>query len=485
MTTTFLKGFSSQYNELQATPLEVEGIVPAWLDGSLVRNGPGRYDLAKNRLRHWLDGFAMLHRFDFNNGKVCYSNRQLQTKAWTKANKDGEIAYREFASQPHANFLQLLMYMFFPKYSDNAAINVALMDKCHVALNESPHITQYDLNTLDTIGWFKFDDKIRSGYDMSPHPQYDYKNRTLVNFATGMRKINLSGYYNVFRLDDGSRTRQLIAQINSDRPAYMHSFAMTENYVILVEFPVVLENLLTLIFSMKPVIQDYSWLPERGTRFHVISKADGSVRTWQGEAAFGFHQINAFERGNDIIIDIAGYSHMLVLTDLLFESLLQPEGGIVPEGQFRRYTLSANSSNALYEKIIPNAIELPRINYRSKNTHEYRWAYLQAVRNKLDNDFYNQLIKVDVQNREVTGKWEHQHHYPMEPVFVAEPDATEEDQGVVLSVVLDSDIAKSYLLVLDAQTFEWRASIHVPQIVPYGFHGMFYRDNEPMGTVVQ
>ncbi|WP_199336987.1 carotenoid oxygenase family protein [Oscillatoria sp. FACHB-1407] len=54
------------------------------------------------------------------------------------------------------------------------------------------------------------------------------------------------------------------------------------------------------------------------------------------------------------------------------------------------------------------------------------------------------------------------HGYPGEPVFVAAPNATSEDEGVVLSVVLDTQTENSFLLVLDAQSWNELARVQLP-----------------------
>lgn len=54
--------------------------------------------------------------------------------------------------------------------------------------------------------------------------------------------------------------------------------------------------------------------------------------------------------------------------------------------------------------------------------------------------------------------------------MVARPGGTAEDEGVVLSVVTGAD-GRSFLLVLDAGTFEEVARAHLGFGVPYQFHG--------------
>ena len=86
----------------------------------------------------------------------------------------------------------------------------------------------------------------------------------------------------------------------------MHSFGLTENFIVLTEFPL-LVNPLRLLFRNKPFIENYDWKPERGTRLIAMNKRDGTIKTWTGEAFFAFHHINAFEQNGDLVFDIAAY----------------------------------------------------------------------------------------------------------------------------------------------------------------------------------
>jgi carotenoid cleavage dioxygenase-like enzyme len=60
-------------------------------------------------------------------------------------------------------------------------------------------------------------------------------------------------------------------------------------------------------------------------------------------------------------------------------------------------------------------------------------------------------------------------------VFVREPGTDGEDDGVVLSVVLDTNAGRSFLLVLDAGSFEEIARAEAPHHIPFGFHGQYFR----------
>jgi beta,beta-carotene 9',10'-dioxygenase len=60
-------------------------------------------------------------------------------------------------------------------------------------------------------------------------------------------------------------------------------------------------------------------------------------------------------------------------------------------------------------------------------------------------------------------------------VFVARPDAEHEDDGVLLSVVLDGSADSSFLLVLNAADLTEVARAQAPHHIPFSFHGQFAR----------
>ena len=51
-----------------------------------------------------------------------------------------------------------------------------------------------------------------------------------------------------------------------------------------------------------------------------------------------------------------------------------------------------------------------------------------------------------------------------------------EDDGIVLSTVLDGKAGKSYLLILDAKTMEEMSVTYAPFRIPYTLHGRFFKN---------
>ena len=74
----------------------------------------------------------------------------------------------------------------------------------------------------------------------------------------------------------------------------------------------------------------------------------------------------------------------------------------------------------------------------------------------------------------MTQIWRSPDCYPGEPVFVAAPTASSEDEGVILSVVLNAQTQTSFLLVLDAQSWNELAQVALPYHLPFDFHGQYF-----------
>ncbi len=459
-------GFNDLDSEVSIDNLPVSGQIPQWLNGSLIRTGPAKYVLKEQRLNHWFDGFAMLHNFTFSAGQVSYRNRFLQSEAYLSAQKNGKVNYREFATDPSRSIVDKFSSISgTASLTDNDNVNVTKIADEYVALTETSKPTSFDPKTLDTKEHFMFDDGL-AGQVTTAHPHFDFATGESFNYL-----INLSAqsHYQVYKIPDASKKRQLIAKIPVSRPAYMHSFAITQNYIVLSEFPLTV-NALDLALSSKPFIKNYKWKPEDGTQFTIVNRNDGKIKRIKTEAFFAFHHINAFEQGNQIILDICLNEDQKIIESLFLDNIFNKEQSF-PQAHFTRFTLDLDKNTAASEQLSSETLELPRINYSQYNSRPYRFAYGVSANNVYD--FVDQLIKIDIQNKS-SYIWREDGTYPGEPVFVAKPDSPDEDGGVLLSVVLDSRVNKSFLLVMDAHDFKELGRALLPHHIPFGFHGNFY-----------
>ena len=323
---------------------------------------------------------------------------------------------------------------------------------------------------------FTFTDD-EQGLISTAHPIYDLKRSCVWNLL-----IKVSPFtgltYQPYRIDDGTRTRKVIARHRVKEIAYLHSFGASENHFIIAEFPNMtsLGRLATTVLAQRPYALNYDWQPARGTRFLVFRKDTGElVGTYEADAAFAFHHVNAFERGGELVVDVSAYEDTTIVGALYLSALRRPGGGDLPFSWFRRYRIDLASGRVRHEDLATDHMyEMPQVNELHEGV-EYRYGYGYSFPKGGEPDhFINRLIKLDVEDGRGPWLWDEPGCFPGEPVFVPRPGATDEDDGVILSVVLDTGLATSYLLVLDARTFSEMGRATLPHPVPFEFHGRFF-----------
>lgn len=76
----------------------VSGEIPKWINGSLLRNGPGSIKVGDMTFNHLFDAAALLHRFNIVDGKVTYQCRFLQSETYKKNLAANRIIVSEFGT---------------------------------------------------------------------------------------------------------------------------------------------------------------------------------------------------------------------------------------------------------------------------------------------------------------------------------------------------------------------------------------------------
>jgi carotenoid cleavage dioxygenase-like enzyme len=338
-------------------------------------------------------------------------------------------------------------------------------------------LMQFDPQTLKTTGkreTFEQFDKRLKGPLSSAHGQYDAKRKEYVNFVCD---IGAGATYTVFAIPDEGETR-VLCSFKAPKISYMHSFALTDNYFVLQAWPLYI-NAPKLLWH-KAVAEAMSWHEEDSAKFYVVDRNTGElIHIYETPAAFCFHNINAWEEddGDTIVMDLTLYRDSALIDDLLIDRILSATPKY-ERGELVRFTLDgvrrqdgAGQRSVRKETLYANTVELPRINV-DWHMKPYTYAYGMSM-SETDTSFLDRIIKFNVRTGE-KSVWMEQGLYPAEPIFIASPDATEEDDGVLLSIVLSGATAKSFLLVLDATDLREVARAHVPHHIPFGFHGNFF-----------
>jgi len=467
-------GFHSLHEETSAS-LSVDGTLPPWLTGSLIRNGPGAFSFPEgSAVDHWFDGLAMLTRFTFDpDGEaVHYRNRFLRTDAYEAARAgefDGGFATGETT-------LRSRLATFLSKPYDNTNIVVERVGDRFLALTESPRWVELDPATLDTTGHVEYDGDAPTGQLACAHLKRDPATGTLLNVAT---EFGRTSHYHVHAMA-GPRDRTHVGSVPTDRPAYMHSFALTPRYVVLTEFPLRLDpRRLLKPGRQAPFIEQFEWEPARGTRIVVLDRTTGTVVAEPTiEPMFGFHHVNAFERagGSEIVFDLETVPDATTIDSLYLDRLRAGELGTLA-ARLERVTVTLDpdaadgASSTERHTVSDDGIALPTVS-PDRWCRSHRYVYAMAMDQPVT-EWARGVRKVDVESGDGQTHRDGADYFG-EPIFVPDPDGRSEDDGVVLTVGLDAASEGSRLLVLDGATLDTRASVDLPHQLPFDFHGRYF-----------
>lgn len=133
----------------------VTGNIPSWLNGSLLRVGPGKWDLKDGfTMNHYLDGCACMVKIKIQDGQVTFSSRFLESDAYKKMMTHGKPVYTEFGTKAYADPSKNLFSRFVNTIvpcdlTDNDISNIyTIQDEVYVA-TESCNIWRIDPNNLE------------------------------------------------------------------------------------------------------------------------------------------------------------------------------------------------------------------------------------------------------------------------------------------------------------------------------------------------
>lgn len=106
-------------------------------------------------------------------------------------------------------------------------------------------------------------------------------------------------------------------------PSYMHTFGVTKNYFIIVEQPLSLsipEMMKGLVIS-NPMAANFKWF-NKNTFIYLVNRSTGKLdHTFQADAFFYLHIINAYETDDYVILDICCYKDASMLDCMYIESI--------------------------------------------------------------------------------------------------------------------------------------------------------------------
>jgi beta,beta-carotene 9',10'-dioxygenase len=439
---------------------EVRGVIPAWLCGRLIRTAPAIFGFDNWRPEHWFDALGMLYSFDIGtNGRVHWMQRLLECE-FSRSVLHGRDELASFGTVNHRSFLQRLLHPT-PRSTDNANVNIRPQGRHWIAMTETERQLTIDPDSLKTVAEVCFADALPKRLLVTAHPHEDSERKELINI--GVHYGARSGLV-VFSQAYGSAARREIGRMPLRRVPYVHSFAITRTKIVLVLAPYDL-NPASLLWSKRPISEHYRWSPENGTRIVVMDRGSGTCTEHQGPPFFFFHTVNAFDLDDGAIrLELLAYADASVIGQGMLMSNILRDGLPSLTPTLRRITIDPNRAEFRMETVgPPMGFEFPTIHYARANGRPHRYVWGSDL---------SQLVRLDT----TTGDATHRSLDGVtfgEPVFVAHPEAIEEDEGVLLTVGSSSVTQGGEMTIWDARTLDILARITVPIAIPLGFHGGF------------
>jgi torulene dioxygenase len=327
------------------------------------------------------------------------------------------------------------------------------------------------------------------------HARSDPKTGDMYNYNLDLGR---KGLYRVFHVSAATGETSILATFPADA-AYIHSFFITENYIVLCVWnSFFAAGGIKILWNRNLVDAMSDYDGSRPARWYVIDRrtpangGKGVVATYESDDFFCFHTVNAHEvpsesgTGKDIVADLIAYDNLDCIKRFYISNLISTSESAAKYAEkpnyctvYKRFRLpgipdadSTKTAPTLKAKLdfqaeAAQTPELPTLNPHYL-TRPHRYVYGANFTGK--STFMDTLIKYDVEAREAKQWYSHGQN-PGEPIFVPRPGGSDEDDGVLLSVVLDGLAGKSYLLVLDAKSLQEVARAHVNGAIGFGFHG--------------
>ena len=426
-------------NEVTATELAVTGSLPEVLSGRYLRNGPNPLSAPEPSTYHWFTGDGMVHGIRLRDGRAeWYRNRWVRSaeiaRALGEPVRPGPVhADMDFASNTNV--------------IGHAGRTFAIVEA-----GARPYELTYE---LDTVGPTDFGGTLPGGY--TAHPKRDPATGELhaVSYYWGWG--NLVQYTVV---DTAGAVRKVV-DIDVGGPVSVHDMSLTERFVVIYDLPVVFDVEAATSGAGFP----YRWDPDYRARVGLLDRDGGAddVRWFDVEPCYVFHPMNAYDDGDRVVLDVVRHGKM-------FDThRLGPDEG---PPTLERWTVDVTGDKVVEERLDDRGQEFPRVDERVVG-RRHRYGYAGAF---LGNE--TALVKHDLDRRTSEVRLLASAGGASEAVFVPSGPEAGEDDGWVLAVVYDPDRDTSDLLVLNAGDFtgEPQAIVHLPQRVPFGFHGNWVPD---------
>ncbi|KAI8475714.1 MAG: retinal pigment epithelial membrane protein-domain-containing protein, partial [Monoraphidium minutum] len=260
-------------------PAWIEGKIPADLEGTYFRNGPGLQVTSGRYTRHVFDGDGMVCAFALRGGRAWFRNRFVRTRGFVDEQAAGRPLYRSAFTKGSADGSP-----FFNPFELDLK-NVANTGVLHwagrlLALFENGLPYEMDPRTLGTRGETRLGGAVTTKA-LGAHY------RMLRDAATGDRRwvtfgVEAGPSFKVvfYEFDEaGALLHKQEYSLPGTMITILHDFTVTEHYYVLVEGPINFDLgkfLGSYLFSKCSVAACLVFDETRKTRVHLIPRGAGA-----------------------------------------------------------------------------------------------------------------------------------------------------------------------------------------------------------------
>ncbi|MGH7932626.1 MAG: carotenoid oxygenase family protein [Candidatus Binataceae bacterium] len=451
----FLQGtFGPVSREITATDLEMVGEIPRDLDGVYLRNGPNPIFQPRGRY-HWFDGDGMVHAVEFHDGRATYRNRWIRTAGFLAERAAARAIWPGLMDRPDSAAPRGFGSDGWLKDSANTDLvfhngqALALWYQCGLPYKLDPR-------TLETMGVESFGGALRR--TVSAHAKVDPSSGELLFFDYATEAPFMT--YNVV-----SAAGELVhhAPIELPGPRLPHDMAFTKHYSILMDLPLFWDPEL-----LARKVHKVTYHPELPSRFAVLPRhgTNASVRWFEASSCYIYHVVNAWEQGDEIVMDACRVVEPAPNSPRGEGELARMRAFLRLEARMYRWRFNLGTGAVTEEQLDDEKTEWPTIN-RHRMGRPTSYSYNSLV------PHYQGLVKYDAERRRSERYLFGPGRSANEAPFAPRVGAVDEDDGYVVTFVADASLSDAgEVIILDAKNIGAGplARVRIPQRVPVGFH---------------
>jgi all-trans-8'-apo-beta-carotenal 15,15'-oxygenase len=321
---------------------------------------------------------------------------------------------------------------------------------------------------LATIGEETFDGALSRWSFFSAHPHIGATTGDLYNVGT---VIGPRPGLALWRLRSTGRLERA-GRLTLPKPFMVHDFGVTARHVVIVAGPLYMRlgRIARQVLGQRSLLECFAWHDDEPLRVFLLDRDDGrQVRSYELDTAMMVHAANAFEDGDETVVDAILYTegNPFATVNDAFEGRVPT----TPPGRLTRLRLRRDG-RATAAAVAADSIDFPRIDER-RSSREHRYVHALAFPNASFGS--SRLLRIDTTSGAVRTHDFGPGHHASEPVFAPRPGGTAEDDGWLLSVVYDARDHHSFLGIVPADRLgEDETRVHLPFHSPLDFHGSFH-----------